>query len=156
MGRDQARKDLQETVKQFSAYRPDSKNCAFAYIFYKGLLLLAQRSDDDSWAVAGGHAIVGEDIEDTLKREVEEESGIDLDAINAATDILGSYSFRKPNGDNIHIYIINLSDLPEGMKHTDEMRNYGWFHLDCLPQGISKATHDTLISPDFLGILEQK
>lgn len=151
MGRDQARKDLQSTVKQFSAYKPDSKVCCFAYLFYNGLLLLAKRTDTDEWACCGGHAISGESPEEALQREVKEESGIDLSEIDGS--ILGNFSIKKPNGDDINIYLIDLKELPR-TANTDEMKDFAWFNLNHLPENTSQATLDTIMDDNFIGTID--
>lgn len=54
-----------------------------AFILYEGSLLLVQKSEDDpynpgKWEVPGGRMNFGEDVDDHIRREVEEEVGIEI------------------------------------------------------------------------------
>ncbi|MET7923914.1 NUDIX domain-containing protein [Streptomyces sp. NPDC005349] len=53
-----------------------------------GALLMIHRTDNDLWAIPGGGHDVGESIADTVVREVEEETGIEV----VVQDIVGLYT----------------------------------------------------------------
>src|SRR5207244_7783084 len=53
-----------------------------------GRLLPVHRADNDLWALPGGGHEVGESIEDTVVREVREETGIDVEV----TGLVGLYT----------------------------------------------------------------
>src|SRR5882757_9316888 len=53
-----------------------------------GRLLLVHRADNDLWALPGGGHEVGESIEDTVVREVKEETGMDVQV----TGLVGLYT----------------------------------------------------------------
>lgn len=76
---------------------------AGALIFDKeNRILLQQRSDNSEWGIPGGFMELGENIQGTAKREVYEETGLNLGAL----DLFGIYSgpdYDKtfPNGDQV-------------------------------------------------------
>ena len=53
-----------------------------------GRLLMVHRADNDLWALPGGGHELGESIEDTVIREVKEETGIDVEV----TGLVGLYT----------------------------------------------------------------
>lgn len=61
-------------------------------------IVLNRRVDNDTWSLLGGAMEFGESIEDTIKREIKEEAGVDAEVIK----IIGIYS--DPN------HVIEYSD----------------------------------------------
>jgi ADP-ribose pyrophosphatase YjhB (NUDIX family) len=59
-----------------------------AVVVDAGRLLMVHRADNDLWALPGGGHEVGENIEDTVVREVKEETGIDVEV----TGLVGLYT----------------------------------------------------------------
>src|SRR5579883_2111615 len=59
-----------------------------ALIFQEGRVLLAHRRDIDWWNLPGGGMELGETVEETLYREVREETGLDV----AIEQLVGVYS----------------------------------------------------------------
>jgi ADP-ribose pyrophosphatase YjhB (NUDIX family) len=57
----------------------------------RGAILLEHKTDNDLWALPGGAMDVGESMADAVVREVEEETGIDVEV----TGVVGIYS--NPN-----------------------------------------------------------
>ena len=57
----------------------------------EGKILLHRRSDNDTWALPGGTMEIGESIRETVKREVREETGLDVEP----DYIIGIYSDPK-------------------------------------------------------------
>ncbi|GHF39654.1 8-oxo-dGTP pyrophosphatase MutT (NUDIX family) [Deinococcus metalli] len=102
-----------------------------------GEVLLQQRSDTGTWGTPGGIAELGEALEDTLRRELLEETGVSPREPLLFTVISGPDTFvRLPNGDEFYqittVYVIRQwdSDLrPDG----HEGRALQFFPLDALP-----------------------
>ncbi len=65
-------------------------------------VLLMQRADTGGWGLPGGFMEPGESLEETARREVMEEVGLELDELT----LMGVFSgpeqyFRYPNGDQV-------------------------------------------------------
>ena len=97
----------------------DDKKLKFAVIsaFYQGKWIFVKHKKRDTWEIPGGHRELGEDINDTAKRELFEESGaIDFD-IKPICDYLCDYSFAEDKvssyGRLFYAEIKALGDLPE-------------------------------------------
>lgn len=96
--------------------------------------LLVQRDKNDEifpgkWQNLGGKIEVGEQVEEAIKREVEEEIGIKVDKHPV---FLQSYSWKKDEVSPIRlglIFLISLGGKTEDykIKLDLELTNYGWF-----------------------------
>ena len=70
-----------------------------------GAILLIRRGDGQGWSLPGGVLEPGEVLADALVREVEEETGLDVEPVR----LIGVYSdpdvnhVTYPNGDQIHL-----------------------------------------------------
>jgi len=101
----------------------------------QGQILLQLRGDDHTWGLPGGIMELGETMEETCRREVKEETG--LDVINLVS--LGAFhNFSKtwPGGDQAHIIcFVFVGTNLEGELHIDgeETLDLQYFDHDHLP-----------------------
>jgi 8-oxo-dGTP diphosphatase len=99
-------------------------------------VLLIQRDFDPFegyWALPGGFAVVGESIEDTARRELEEETGL------KGLFLQQLYTFGEPERDPrehvITIAYFALTNLSaREVQAATDARNAAWFELDDVPQ----------------------
>ncbi|WP_413803262.1 NUDIX hydrolase [Streptomyces iranensis] len=67
-----------------------------------GHVLLLQRADTGGWGLPGGFMEPGESLEETVRREVMEEVGLELDDLTLMSVFSGADQyFRYPNGDQV-------------------------------------------------------
>ncbi len=107
----------------------------------QGRLLMIRRSDSGAWGVPGGAMEPGEAIEETARRELKEETGLDL----RRAELFGVFSgpelyHRYPNGDEVYnVSIVYLAHMAGGAvalgdgEHTE----FAYFLIDELPADIS-------------------
>jgi 8-oxo-dGTP pyrophosphatase MutT (NUDIX family) len=80
----------------------------------KGRVLMQQRADSKLWGFVGGMMELGESFEETLKREVFEETGIAQLEILDQLGVFNCQDFTYPNGDraqNIElVYVVKSVD----------------------------------------------
>lgn len=105
-----------------------------------GKILLQKRRDNNCWSDHGGSMEIGEEAEETARRELFEETGLTANSL----EFLGVFSGKKmlytyPNGDKA--YVVGLSYLCEDfsgqpIKETDETVDLKWFDIDNMPDNI--------------------
>lgn len=103
-------------------------------------LLLQQRTDNAQWGLPGGFMDFNENISDTARREVYEETGLHLEQL----ELFGIYSGPEhdktcANGDQVSLVLIVFTckeykgDL---VKSNNESLKNKFFHLHSLPENI--------------------
>ena len=105
----------------------------------KGQILLQSRADRDKWGLPGGCQELGERFQDTVIREIKEETNLDVKEEDLQLiDIVSGLSRRNeyPNGDvvinNTALYCIKK--YSGELKWDAESKDMKFFDIDDLPQ----------------------
>lgn len=105
----------------------------------KGQILLQSRADRDKWGLPGGCQELGERFQDTIIREIKEETNLDVKEENLELiDIVSGSSRRNdyPNGDvvinNTVLYCVR--NYSGELKWDSESKRMEFFDLDKLPE----------------------
>lgn len=104
----------------------------------EGRILLQHRTDDNTWDFPGGFSEIGETLEETARREVWEEMGLQLDDLSFFQMFSGSrYAYQCPNGDQVFpVGAVYVSHQTTGRLNPDgeESSDAHFFPLDSLPE----------------------
>lgn len=66
-------------------------------------LLLQHRTDSHDWSTPGGACELGESLEETARRELLEETGLEVGELKLLAVLSGpEYYYRYPNGDEVY------------------------------------------------------
>jgi 8-oxo-dGTP pyrophosphatase MutT (NUDIX family) len=103
---------------------------------HQNRLLLQRRADTGDWAIPGGMMEPGETLEETARREVKEETGLDLGQLEFLKMYSGQdFYYRYPHGDEV--YNVSAAYLTREfsgqLKADSESTELGFYSLDALP-----------------------
>jgi len=105
------------------------------FIFKNGKFLMGKRMGshgEGSWSVPGGHLEFGESFADTARREVKEETGLEVDNVRFGA-VTNDY-FESEGKHYVTIWM--LSDYKSGeatILEPDKYIDQDWFDFDSLP-----------------------
>ena len=104
-----------------------------------GQILLQSRADRDKWGLPGGCQELGERFEDTVIREIKEETNLDVKEEDLELIAVVSGESRKneyPNGDVVinNTVLYCVKKYSGELKWDSESKEMKFFDLDNLPQ----------------------
>ncbi|HEX8563338.1 MAG TPA: NUDIX hydrolase [Flavobacterium sp.] len=98
-------------------------------------ILLIQRKNDPfkgAWAIPGGFVDEHEDLEDAAKRELMEETGIDLDELQQVQAF--GKPHRDPRSHTVSVAFCGWAAPDTIAKAADDAADAKWFSIDELPE----------------------
>lgn len=107
-------------------------------------VLMQLRTDFNAWDFPGGTMEIDETIEEAAKRELKEETNLDLDEIKVLDVFSGEKTYRKyPNGDELYVVSI-LCDVVKyhgDLKiNDDESKQLKWIKTNEIPRNLAPVT----------------
>jgi len=98
-------------------------------VFKEGRILLQQREDFRTWGQPGGGLELGEYLLDAARREVREETGIEVDL-----ERLAAVHYRRFLGKDILVFTFAGRPVGGALRPSNETVDVGYFGPDALPQ----------------------
>ena len=135
-------------LRRFVGHRPLMMTAAMGIVYDKEKgLLLERRSDNGEWCVPGGGLELGEDQVAGLRREVKEETNLDIVSPEFFT-VRANVHMVYPNLDEVYytdiVYIV--TEFSGELKPDRESTELRWFDINELPENIMPSQIDYILS----------
>jgi len=128
-------------LRQYIGHRPILLvGAAILVLDEQNRLLMMKRSDNECWSVPGGSMEPGELVEVAAKREILEESNLEIGEMSLFGVFSGPELFYKyPNGDEVYnVIIVYLSrDWCGDVELNDEHTEWRWCPANEIPEDVS-------------------
>jgi 8-oxo-dGTP pyrophosphatase MutT (NUDIX family) len=113
-----------------------------------GRVLLQRRADDGLWNIPGGAMEPGETLEETARREVHEETGLEISELKLLCVLSGpQFLHVYPAGDAVyHVAAVYVAEELRGTPRTnnDEVVSTTFFGTDQLPANMNVIARTAL------------
>lgn len=111
-------------------------------------ILMQLRTDYNQWGLPGGAMELGESFEETAKRELKEETNLDIDELKLVKVLSGKDTYREyPNGDKLYdITAIFVVKKHHGILkvNDEESKKLEYFNINHLPDNMTLHTKNYL------------
>lgn len=130
-------------LRKLVGHRPLILPGAVVLVFNNEGKLLLQHRSDGGWGLPGGLMELGESLEETARREVKEETGLDIGELKLEGVFSGAeYYLKVANGDELYsVTTVYSTNEYAGELEIDELESIDlqFFSLDQLPDDLQKS-----------------
>lgn len=149
------KKQKTEDRKEDKKY-PEPTIGAVIYNEKREVLLTQSPKWGDYWVIPGGHVEIGEKSKEAVKREIKEETGLEVDNI----EFMEFQDAFKPEGfyqEKHFIFLDFMARVSGGeIKKSDEMVEYKWIKPENALKELDLAPYTKKAIEKFIGIKEKK
>lgn len=128
-----------QEIRKYVGHSPIMATAVVCIIYDKEKGILFEKSSNfGMWCVPGGALEIGESLEDEVKREVKEETSLDI--FNPKLfDVRANVHMVYPNKDEVYYtsVIYEVNEYSGELKADEESLELRWFPLNALPDNIS-------------------
>lgn len=135
-------------LRKLVGHRPLILPGSVVFICNENDELLLQHRIDGSWGLPGGIMELGESLEETARREVKEETGLNVGHLELLDVFSGEdYYLKVPNGDELYsVTATYVTREVTGNIEVDpsESIDVQYFKIDELPKNLTSGTQSYL------------
>ncbi|MBO0797908.1 MAG: NUDIX domain-containing protein [Blastocatellia bacterium] len=131
-------------------------------VMRRGRVLLGRRRGSHGagyYAAPGGHLEFGESFEEAARREVREETGLEIADLRLLS--VGNYVFKRDDSERHYVDVDFVCEAPSGdpqLKEPEKCHGWDWYDIEDLPQPLFIVTRrmiDSLLSGVTLNNLSE-
>ncbi len=125
-------------IRKYVGHRPIMVTGAMCIIYDKDKgILLEKRTDNGMWCVPGGALELGETLEEGLRREVKEETSLNIHNPKLF-DVKAGVHMIYPNKDEVYYtdVVYEINEYEGELKPDLESKELVWTPIDKLPDNI--------------------
>ena len=135
-------------IRKYVGHMPIMVTAAMGIIYDKEKgILFEKRTDNGMWCVPGGAMELGETAEEALRREIREETSLEIQNPRFFK-VRENVHMVYPNGDEVYytdlVYIIE--DYSGHLGMDDESSELKWFPIQELPENIMPTQIDYILA----------
>lgn len=138
--------EFYKELRKHVGHRPIILPGAVVIIINKDGEILLQLRKDNKWGLPGGLMELGESFDEVARREVKEETGLNLGALKLVDIFSGSrYFYKISNGDEFYaVTAVYTTTEYKGVVKPDgnESKDLKFFGLDNLPERLGQGYKD--------------
>lgn len=127
-----------QEIRKYVGHSPIMVTAAMCIIYDKEKgILLEKRTDNGMWCVPGGALELGETLEEALRREVKEETSLDI--FNPKLfDVKAGVHMVYPNKDEVYYtdVVYEINEYKGELKPDAESKELRWVPVNELPDNI--------------------
>ena len=127
-----------QEIRKYVGHSPIMVTAAMCIIYDKEKgILFEKRTDNGMWCVPGGALELGETLEEALRREVKEETSLDI--FNPKLfDVKAGVHMVYPNKDEVYYtdVVYEINEYKGEIKPDSESKELCWIKIDELPNDI--------------------
>lgn len=137
-----------KNLRKVLGHRPIIMTSACVLVIdQEGRILLQRRKDNGLWAYPGGSLELGESFEECARREVQEETGLNVNSMELFTVESGEMMhYIYPNKDEVYIaeVVFICKDFSGSLKVQEEVIEQKFFELEKLPENIFSVNREVI------------
>lgn len=120
-----------------------------ALVSYNGRVLIGKKEEDEEhpiggkWHILGGHLEHGEELEEAVRREVKEETGLDVE-VHQLVDAM-AFSWKEDDPENCLRFVYHVESESGDAEAMDDLEEVKWVQPEKLDKELCKKDSERIM-----------